>query len=239
MIDKSVTYLFRFSPARLLAAAGLLLVFSGVLGAQEDLAAVFEEVEGTVEIQLPGESWESVEVGDAVPVEARVSTGFGATAVIAVGENSTITVDSLTRVGIRELAREEGVERSSMDLEIGRIDGEVQGADAESTEVNVRSPVATASVRGTSFGFDGERLWVGTGSVSLSNSLGQQTTVNAGEESSTNGVSAPQEPAQARASRGEVSYQTRGGGEDRPRRNDRSVQIIEDPAIINLTGDFK
>ena len=221
-----------------LITAGLLLTLAGALHAN-DPVAVIEEVEGSVEIRMDGGDWEAVEVGDVVPVDARISTGFGASAVIALGENATITVSSLTRIAIRELAVEEGVERSDMDLEVGRIDGDVRGVEAENTEFNVRSPVATASVRGTSFGFDGEELWVGTGSVALSNALGQETTVGAGEESSTDGVSSPEEPAQARASRGQVSAQTRGGGAESTLRDETRVRRTEEPATVDLTGSFE
>ncbi len=218
--------------------AALLVLIAGALHANEPVA-VIEEVDGTVEIRMDGGDWEAVEVGDVVPVDARISTGFGASAVLAVGENATITVSSLTRIAIRELAVEEGVERSDMDLEVGRIDGDVRGVDAENTEFNVRSPVATASVRGTSFGFDGEELWVGAGSVALSNALGQETTVGAGEESSTDGVSSPEDPAQARASRGQVSSQTRGGGAESSSREESRVRFREELETVNLRAEFQ
>lgn len=219
-------------------AAALLLTLAGALHA-DDPVAVVEEAEGTVEIRLNGQDWETVEVGDVVPVDARISTGFGASAVLALGENATISVSSLTRIAIRELAADEGVERSEMDLEIGRIDGDVRGAEAQNTEFKVRSSVATASVRGTSFGFDGKELWVGTGSVALSNALGQETTVGAGELTSTDGATAPENPAEARASRGQVEHQTRSGGAEGSTRDETRVRITEETATVNPTADFR
>ena len=211
----------------------LFVLFVAVSNAgADDLVAVIEETEGTVEVQLEGQSWEPAEVGAVVPIAARISTGFGASAVLAVGENARLRVSSLTRVTIDELALDEGVERSELNLEVGRIQGEVQGADVDDTEFDLRSPVATASVRGTSFDFDGRELSVTSGQIAFEGGvLGREVTIRQQETSSTDGIEV-QDGGSGRANRGAVRHQTESGDDDAARDDDRG--LIEDPATVTV-----
>lgn len=224
---------------RMLAVIGLIAVSVGPLAA-EDMVAVIEQVEGTVEVQLAGETeWQAVEVGNVVPIDARISTGFGAEAVLIVGENATVTVKSLTRLQIGELAREEGVERSELNLQVGRIEGQVREADVGNTDFELSTPVATASVRGTGFSAEVGEISVHSGSIEFAPvAVDQVVTVGAREESRTDGETPAQAPSQARAERGQVSHRTEGGDDEAD--DDREdARIIEDPAWVTITIDFE
>lgn len=201
--DRTLSY-------RFLIAATLFLLAAAFVTAQP--VVVVEEVSGRVEVQRPGQSgWQSVSVGDEIPHEARISTGFGASARLAVGRDATVTVRALTRLTINEVMEQEGVESSDMTLEVGRVRGEVRRASDRQTQFELRSPTATASVRGTTFDFDGEELVVQDGIVVFTTPSGREHQVGGGEETSSDGVTPPPPPAQARAERGAVSHVTPSG----------------------------
>jgi hypothetical protein len=148
--------------------------------------AVFDQVNGKVELRPQGGSWQTAEAGDMIPTNATISTGFGARAVVAIGQ-STVTVDSLTRLTLQELVRREGVQTTGMSLDVGRVEANVQSAEGLSNNFNVRSARSTASVRGTQFSYDGTTIQVSEGVVAFANNLGQNVTVSQGQGSQITG----------------------------------------------------
>lgn len=198
------------SSARFLIAATLFLLAAVLTSAQPVVVA--ESVTGRVEVQPPGQSgWQPLNEGDEIPQSARISTGFNSTARLAVGRNSTVTVRALTRLTIDEVIEQEGTESSEMTLEVGRVRGEVRRASDRQTQFELRSPTATASVRGTTFDFDGEELLVQEGIVSFVTPSGREHQVGGGEEASSDGVTPPPPPSQARSERSSVSHVTPSG----------------------------
>jgi hypothetical protein len=159
------------------------------------LDATIAEINGKVEIRQGTDVWRPAEVGQIVPVGASISTSFNSTALLQVGA-SEVEVKPLTRVRIQELISEDGVDRSEVDMPVGRISANIRGGERR-TEFTVRSPVATASVRGTSFDFDGVNLDVAEGIVVLANKFNEAVAVAQGEQSSASGNTPPQQPAQA------------------------------------------
>jgi hypothetical protein len=162
----------------------VLAFFAGAAGlfAQE---AVIRELRGTVEVKEAGAAaWSPAARGQAVGRDGMISTGFRSGAVITIG-NSTLTVQPLTRLGLEELIRGEGVDQAVINLRAGRIRAEVKPPVGTRTEFTVRSPIATASVRGTSFEFDGAELKVDEGRVHVSGGDGAGAYVAAGHEAKT------------------------------------------------------
>jgi hypothetical protein len=158
------------------------LVLAAVLGtaaiAQE---AVIREMSGTVEIKAPGSNaWVPAAPGQRLERETLISTGFKSTALLALG-NSTLTVRPLTRLSLEELSESQGAERTAVFLRTGRVRAEVTPPAGRRTEFSVRSPSATASVRGTAFDFDGVNLRVSSGTVSFSGS-GSNSSLSARAE---------------------------------------------------------
>jgi hypothetical protein len=152
---------------------------AGVLFAQE---AVIREISGTVELKASGAAdWSPARRGQEVGRNTVISTGFRSTALIVLG-NSTILVQPLTRLSVEELVRSGGGERVSLNLRAGRVRADVSPPLNGTTEFTVRSPTATASVRGTSFEFDGIRLRVDQGRVHMSGGDRSGTYVGAGRE---------------------------------------------------------
>jgi hypothetical protein len=164
---------------RMIAAvlAGLVLE---VLGAQEPAGrAVVREVSGTVEIKAPGGTeWVPAAAGQRIEKRTVISTGFRSTALIAVG-NSVLTVRPLTRLSLEEILETAGNEQVGVYLQTGRVRADVNPPSGGTVDFQVRSPIITASIRGTSFEFDGERLRVDEGTVHVSG--GDATGVYVGQ----------------------------------------------------------
>jgi hypothetical protein len=168
--------------------AGKLIVSTLVLGgfilfvprlhAQE--AAFFRGVSGTVETRASGsEVWVKAAEGDRIERNTIISTGFKSTAAVVVGD-SVITIRPVTRLTLEEIIRNQTGEQISLHLQTGRIRADVKPPAGEKIDFTVRSPSATASVRGTSFEFDTENLRVDEGRVQYSLANGRSASVNAG-----------------------------------------------------------
>ncbi|MDR3247451.1 MAG: FecR domain-containing protein [Treponema sp.] len=156
----------------------LLLVLSGpLLFAQE---ALILEVNGTVEILRPGETvWQTAQAGQRMSRDTGISTGFKSMARISLG-NSTIFVRALTRLTLEELQNIAGEESVELYLQTGHIRTEVAPPLHGITEFRIISPMVTASVRGTTFEFDGLNLQVDEGRVLMRGGDGAPGYVGAG-----------------------------------------------------------
>jgi hypothetical protein len=165
-------------------------------GAQE---GIIRELAGEVEIKAPGSGeWVRAARGDRVGGKTLISTGFRSSAVIALG-NSSLIIRPLTRLSLEEISRRDGEETVSLGLRAGRVRAEVAPPREGRTEFVIRSPTATASVRGTVFDFDTVNLSVEEGTVLFSGSDGRPMAVAAGERSladeKAGRASAPREAA--------------------------------------------
>jgi hypothetical protein len=160
----------------------LFLLGAGMLFSQE---AIIREFTGTVEVKGPGaEAWSPVRQGQAIDRSAVISTGFKSSAVIGIG-NSILMVQPLTRLTVLDLQEAGGNEQVNLSLRTGRIRADVKPPAGGKTEFTVRSPTATASVRGTAFEFNGLQLRVDEGRVHLSGGDRSGTFVGAGRQVQT------------------------------------------------------
>jgi hypothetical protein len=161
----------------------LFLMCAALLGAQ---TAVIQQISGTVEVKRPGSSqWEAAKAGQVLDQAALISTGFRSTALVRIG-NSTIAVRALTRLSLEELAAAQSGEQVTVNLRAGRIRADVKPPAGGRTNFTVRSPTATASVRGTVFDFDGIRLNVAEGIVYLAGSNAAGVYIRGGHAAAAN-----------------------------------------------------
>ncbi len=145
---------------------------------------------GRVEIREPGGAWQPVAVRDSIPVGAEIATGLGARATINVNGN-LVRIEPMSRVAVSSFLREGNTTTTELNLRIGRVSAEVRTAEGLQQDFRLRSTQSTASVRGTSFTYDGTELRVDEGQVALANRLNQQRIVIAGQESRAEGYSPP------------------------------------------------
>ncbi|MDR1127885.1 MAG: FecR family protein [Treponema sp.] len=146
--------------------------------------AVIREVNGTVELKPNGQAdWIPAKTGDILAVSTLVSTGFRSSALIAAG-SSTILVHPLTRLSLEELISRNETETVQIGLRAGRLRVQVAPPLAGKTDFTVKTPIATASVRGTVFDIDTLNLRVSEGEVryeGAANRASRPVQVNSGQ----------------------------------------------------------
>ena len=165
------------------------------------LTATVTEIAGKVECKLPGKDWQAAKTGDVLPAGSLISTGFKSTAILKT-ESATLTVKPVTRLSLEELVKSEGTTKTQMFLMAGRVKAEVTPKEGEKAEFKIKSPTATASVRGTGFDFDGQNLLVDHGAVQLEadSGLGVPQMVASGEFSTVGQTKAVATPIAVAAS---------------------------------------
>jgi hypothetical protein len=159
----------------------VILIFAGTfLSAQE---ASIREFVGTVEVKTPGASaWRAARTGERISKDTIISTGFGSTALIDLG-NSTLLVRPLTRLSLGDLQNIQNNESVILYLETGRVRADVKHPADRKIDFSVQSPMVTASTRGTAFAFDGVNLNVDEGRVYFTGGDGIGVYVGAGHQS--------------------------------------------------------
>jgi hypothetical protein len=145
--------------------------------------AFIDQLTGTVEIKQPKEAaFRAANKGDKLFKDTVISTGFKSYAIIKIG-GTTITVRPLTTLSLAEIQKSEETETLDLSLQSGRVRVDVKPAAGTKALTTVSSPSSTASVRGTSFEFDTNNLYVNEGTVSFVGTNGQNVLVGAGGSS--------------------------------------------------------
>jgi hypothetical protein len=160
----------------------LVLLAAAAVWAQAPVALV-KEFTGKVEVMAPGGTWKPATKGMKLAKNTAISTGFKSVAVLTLG-SSTLTVKPLTKLSLEEIAKLEGSEQVKLYLSAGRVKAAVAAPSGGSTDFSVKSPSATASVRGTDFDFDAVNLVVNEGVVAFVGANGHAVYVPAGGISS-------------------------------------------------------
>jgi hypothetical protein len=174
---------YRFA---LLSLPLLLLTAAPLFGVD----AVVQQTRGKVEVREQGGSWQPAERGMRISRGTFISTGFDSEAVLELG-GATLEVSELTRMQLERLVEEKETVSTELFLKVGKVKAEVRDTEGLRNDFELRGPVSTAAVRGTSFIFDGYTLWVEEGTVIFENLIGQRRQVRAGGRSGTGGYGPP------------------------------------------------
>jgi hypothetical protein len=168
-----------FNCAAIPAVAIAILFMAAALPAQAQ-TGIIRELSGTVELKPAGAAnFAAASVGDEIAPNTVVSTGFRSTATIAVG-SATIIVRPLTRLTMTEITSMGQTETINVNLAVGRVRVDVTPPAGTKTNFKVKSPTATASVRGTGFELDTYNLYVLHGVVDYQGSSGAPMRVGEG-----------------------------------------------------------
>ena len=132
---------------RAFATAAFALMAAGVFASEATVVAVV----GKAEVQK-GAEWVALNVGDSVEKGAVISTGFKSELLLKVNE-SNIKMGALTRLTVEQLTQSASANKTSLFIDSGKVNVEVNKSGNKREDFKVSSPVATASVRGTSFTF--------------------------------------------------------------------------------------
>lgn len=153
---------------RKLIIAGLIFSFCASVFAIE---AKVESVSGKVQVQK-NDTWVDLKIGDIVKKGDMIQTGFKSEAVFTItsaAEKSKITMAQLSRLTIEQLMESPAGDKTSVYLTTGSVRSEIKKTSDLRASYTVRSPVATASVRGTeltvSNGFNSTNIQTHSGVV--------------------------------------------------------------------------
>lgn len=160
---------------RTLIALVMSLAVAGIVAGQN---ATVVASSGKVEYRLGNGAWEPVRPNLQLPLNATISTGFGASAVLNLA-GSEIQVAQLTRLTIEELADDGSTVSTGVFVPVGRVRATVTTPANRSTDFEVRTAQSTAAVRGTEFETNGWQVSVSEGIVEFANLLGQSRNVSA------------------------------------------------------------
>lgn len=137
-------------------------------------------VTGKAEIKQGGK-WVPAKAGSKITSGLMISTGFKSELTLKI-DGSVITVKPMTRLTIEEITQKNEAVSSEVYLNVGSVKADVKPASTKKVEFKVKTPVATASVRGTSGEISSDGLLIGTsGSWSYVNADGIETRVNIGD----------------------------------------------------------
>ncbi|MBR0155238.1 MAG: FecR domain-containing protein [Treponema sp.] len=128
-------------------------------------------VTGKVQKQR-GAAWVDLKPGDVIAKGELIQTGFKSEAVLSLtsaNQKSTIKVAPLSRVTIEQLSETATEDTASLAVTSGSVKSDIQKTKDNRVNYSVRSPVATASVRGTIVGvgvkYDSTSIFTGRGEV--------------------------------------------------------------------------
>lgn len=137
-------------------------------------------VNGKVETQDEKGVWKPMKAGDPVIAGSMISTGFKSEATVKLGA-SILTIRPLTRMTLTQLVEKVDTVDTELYLEVGNVKAEVKSLDNKKNGFSVKSPVATASVRGTVFEIGVDEVVVLEGTVAVETSIGQTRTGEVGQ----------------------------------------------------------
>jgi hypothetical protein len=141
--------------------------------------AVIKEVSGKVEVNDGAKGWVPAKAGMTISIGSMISTGFKAKATIALGD-SVVLVKQLTRMKLNELVEKEGTVSTELFLDVGRVTAEVKTSGGKKNDFRLKSPIATAAVRGTTIDFSPSTVVFVDGSGFVYNELGRRVHLNKG-----------------------------------------------------------
>lgn len=156
----------------------------------ENFSAQVLQVSGKAEV-LNGTEWKVLSVGDTLQNGDTIQTGFKSSLVLKVKE-STINVAALTRMTVEQLSGNSQKDDVRVFVKTGSVNSNVQKSPNKKLGFTVRTPVATASVRGTEFSventFNSVAVSTSRGSVAVSRGtnsvqVAQETDSSEGENS--------------------------------------------------------
>ncbi|WP_296022955.1 FecR family protein [uncultured Treponema sp.] len=126
-----------------------LTLFGSVCAFSAPFEATVVSAKGKTEVQRAG-IWTALKTGNSVSRGDVIQTGFKSELIIKI-KNSTVTVSPMSRITVEQLAEKKDKDETKLFLDTGSLRSNVKKTEDRRIGFTVRSPVATASVRGTEF----------------------------------------------------------------------------------------
>lgn len=135
-----------FFLASVIATFGL----SSIFAENVQIQAVVTKTKGKTEIQDSASvgKWSPLSVGSTIKKGDVIQTGFKSELELEI-KGTKVIVAPLSRITVEQLVAKEGKDETSLFLDTGSVKSSVKKTEDRAVGFKVRSPVATASVRGT------------------------------------------------------------------------------------------
>ena len=131
--------------------ASLVMAAAAITAASaSSMQATVLSTKGKTEV-MKGTSWTPLKIGSIIQKGDVIQTGFKSELILKI-KNTTVTVSPLSRITIEQLASKGNKDETRLFLDTGSLKSDVKKTEDRRVGFTVRSPVATASVRGTIFG---------------------------------------------------------------------------------------
>lgn len=131
--------------------ASLVMAAAAITSASaSNMQATVLSTKGKTEV-MKGTTWTPLKIGSIIEKGDVIQTGFKSELILKI-KNTTVTVSPLSRITIEQLASKGDKDETRLFLDTGSLKSDVKKTEDRRVGFTVRSPVATASVRGTIFG---------------------------------------------------------------------------------------
>ena len=131
--------------------ASLVMAAAAITAASaSSMQATVLSTKGKTEV-MKGTSWTPLKIGSIIQKGDVIQTGFKSELILKI-KNTTVTVSPLSRITIEQLASKGNKDETRLFLDTGSLKSDVKKTEDRRVGFTVRSPVATASVRGTILG---------------------------------------------------------------------------------------
>jgi hypothetical protein len=135
---------------RALTLGCALFLLAGEVSAQ-NVTARLTGVSGDVSVRPSGGSFADASDGESLQAADDIATGPDGRATLTFSDGTTVTLEASTQCNIASLARQRGDVRVRVNLKIGQVEAKISKSETATPSFSVRTPNATASVRGTEF----------------------------------------------------------------------------------------
>lgn len=114
------------------------------------ISVTVKEVSGTAQRLLAGKDkkWAPLKAGEKIDEMTVIRTGFRTKVVLVFADNSVVTIQRATKMGIGEFRKEGKVTKTRLGLKYGSIRAKVKKAGGPN-DFQISTPVATAAARGS------------------------------------------------------------------------------------------
>ena len=126
----------------------LALVTHGSALAQQ-FTAKLDAVDGEVTVRRGGAAWEPADAGRQLTEADEVGTGVDSSATIAFSDGSSMKLRELTQIRVGTLLGSAERKKVEVQLRVGEVQASVKPRQTVDTNFDIKTPTATASVRGT------------------------------------------------------------------------------------------
>lgn len=115
------------------------------------MSAKLTSISGDVSVRRSGGSFADANRGQELQASDDLSTGPDSSATLTFSDGSTMVVRPLSQISLASLTRQRDNVKVRVNLRIGQVAAKINKTQTETTDYSIKTPTATAAVRGTEF----------------------------------------------------------------------------------------